>query len=70
VTENVDVVRGVYDAWARGRFPGPEALLSNTFPTARAKAASPRWVPGSTASGGLTYERFDVVGERVAVVVR
>jgi uncharacterized protein len=81
--ENVDVVRGVYDAWARGDLPGPEALLDPEIEYVNPPGAvEPGIRRGLVAfsravqkvfEGWETWdmdpERYEVVGDQVAVVV-
>jgi ketosteroid isomerase-like protein len=82
--DSVEVVRSVYDAWARGEFPGPERLLHPEIEyvnppgavepgTRHGLAAFARAVE-KVFEGWETWdmepERFEVVGGQVAVVVR
>jgi ketosteroid isomerase-like protein len=81
---NVDVVRALYDAWARGEFPGPLELLDPEVeyvnpdgaiePGIRRgldefRSAIERVYEG-WKSWTMNPERFESVGDQVAVVLQ
>ena len=82
--ENVEVVRSVYEAWARDDLPGPAGLLDAQIEyvnppdaveagTRQGLAAFSRAVHNQFAgleTWQIELERFIPAGERVAVVVR
>ena len=81
--ENVEVVRSVYEAWARNDLPGPAPLRRADRirePAQRGRAGHPsgtgRLQPGSSRhiraleAWQIELERFIPAGERAAVVVR
>jgi uncharacterized protein len=81
---NVDVVQALYDAWARGEFPGPVELLDPGIeyvnpdgaiePGVRHGLAEFRHAVGRVFEGWESWrmrpERFESVGDQVAVVLR
>jgi ketosteroid isomerase-like protein len=83
--ENVEIVRGIYDAWARNEFPGPpyvfDAQIEYVNPagaieagtryglTAFSRAVEQVFVKG-WESWRIEPERFTPCGDRVAVVLR
>jgi uncharacterized protein len=83
--ENVEVVRSIYDAWARNEFPGPTNLLDAQIAyvnppgavepgTRQGLAAFSRAVEQVFQEGWESWrfepERFTPSGDRVAVVLR
>jgi uncharacterized protein len=82
--ENVEVVRSVYDAWARDEYPGPADLLDEEIEYVNPlEAVEPGTRHGLAAfsealekvfegweSWRIEPERFVPSGDRVAVVVR
>ena len=83
--ENVEIVRGIYDAWARNEFPGPahvfDAQIEYVNPAGAIEpgtrvglAAFSRAVEQVFVEGweSMRYEpeRFTPCGDRVAVVLR
>jgi ketosteroid isomerase-like protein len=82
--DNAEVVRSVYDAWARSEYPGPADLLDDEIeyvnppgavqPGIRHGLAAFRGAIEKTLEGWETWqmapERFEEKGDRVAVVVR
>ncbi len=82
--DNIDVVRSVYDAWARGDFPGPADLLDDEVeyvnpvgavePGTRHGLAAFHRAVEKTLEGWETWQmdpdRYEANGDRVAVVVR
>ena len=84
--ENVEVVRAIYDAWARGEYPGPAHLLDaqieyvnpaaaiepGTRPglAAFSRAVDQAFVDGGWESWRIEPERFAPSGDGVAVVLR
>ena len=81
---NVEIVRRFYEAWARGEFPGPPELMDPAIEYANpAGAVEPGIRRGLAAFGAavdkvfegwatweMEPERFEEVGDRVAVIVR
>jgi ketosteroid isomerase-like protein len=81
---NVEVVRRVYDAWARGEFPGPAELLGEGIEYVNPPGAiEPGIRRGLTAFGEavertlegweswqMQPEEFEACGDQVAVVLR
>ena len=81
---NVEVVRALYDAWAREEFPGPAELLDPEIeyvnpegavePGTRQGIGEFHGAIAKVLEGWATWsmepERFESVGDRVAVVVR
>ena len=84
--ENVEIVRGIYDAWARNEFPGPAQLLDAHIEYVNAagaiepgtryglaafsRAVGQVFVEGGWESWRIEPERFAPCGDRVAVVLR
>jgi ketosteroid isomerase-like protein len=83
--ENVEVVRSIYDAWARNEFPGPTHLLDAQIAyvnppaavepgTRQGLAAFSRAVEQVFQEGWDSWrvepEQFTASGDRVAVVLR
>jgi ketosteroid isomerase-like protein len=83
-TQNVEVVRALYDAWAREEFPGPTGLLDPEIEYVNPEGAVE---PGTRhgidefvravekvfegwATWRMEPERFESVGNQVAVVLR
>jgi len=81
---NVEIVRRFYEAWARGELPGPPELMDPAIEYVNpAGAVEPGIRRGLAAFGAavdkvfegwatweMEPERFDEVGDRVAVIVR
>jgi ketosteroid isomerase-like protein len=82
---NVEIVRGIYDAWARNEFPGPAHVLDAQIEyvnpagaiesgTRYGLAAFSRAVEQVFVEGWESWqietERFTPCGDRVAVVLR
>jgi ketosteroid isomerase-like protein len=81
--DNIEVVRSVYDAWARDDFPGPADLLDDGVeyvnpvgavePGTRRGLAGFRRAVEKTLEGWETWqmdpERYEADGDRVAVVL-
>ena len=81
---NVDVVRALYDAWAREAFPGPPELLDPEIEYVNPEGAIEPGVRRGLdefrravekvfegwASWWTEPERFESVGDQVAVVLR
>ena len=81
---NVEVVRALYDAWAREEFPGPAELLDPEIEYVNPEGAVESGIRhglgefqraiAKVFEGWATWrmepERFESVGDRVAVVVR
>ena len=81
---NVEIVRRFYEAWAHGEFPGPHELMDPAIEYVNpAGAVEPGIRRGLAAFGAavdkvfegwatweMEPERFDEVGDRVAVIVR
>jgi ketosteroid isomerase-like protein len=84
VPDPVEVVRSVYEAWARGEFPAPEELLDDEVEyvnppgaiepgTRRGRAefaAAVDKVFEGWERWDMEPERFEAAGDQVAVVVR
>jgi ketosteroid isomerase-like protein len=82
--QNVDIVRRVYEAWARSEFPGPADLLDAEIeyvnPAGAVEPGTRRGVDAFSAAiqrvldsweiWEMEPEQFRAVGDRVAVVVR
>ena len=81
--ENVEIVRRVYEAWARGELPGPARLFDAQIeyvnpPDAVEPGTRMVWERSPRRSDAfegweawqIEPERFIPVGERVAVVLR
>jgi ketosteroid isomerase-like protein len=84
--ENVEIVRSIYDAWARNDFPGPAHLLDQQIvyvnPPEAIEPGIRRGLPafsqaveqvfheGGWESWVIDPERFTPVGDRVAVELR
>jgi uncharacterized protein len=83
--ENVEIVRGIYDAWARNEFPGPAHVLDAQIEyvnpagaietgTRFGLAAFSRAVEQVFVEGWESWriepEQFTPSGDRVAVVLR
>jgi uncharacterized protein len=83
--ENVEVVRAIYDAWARNEFPGPAHVLDAQIEyvnpagaiepgTRYGLAAFSRAIEQVFVEGWESWryepERFTPCGDRVAVVLR
>src|SRR5207302_5816303 len=83
-TQNVEVVRALYDAWAREGFPGPTGLLDPEIEYVNPEGAVE---PGTRhgidefaravekvfegwATWRMEPERFESIGNQVAVVLR
>jgi ketosteroid isomerase-like protein len=81
---NVEIVRRFYDAWARGELPGPPELMDPGIeyvnPDGAVEPGTRRGLEAFGAAvdrvfeGWATWEmepeRFEEIGEQVAVVVR
>jgi ketosteroid isomerase-like protein len=81
---NVDVVRALYDAWARGEFPGSPELLDPEIEYVNPDGAIEPGIRHGLdefssaveklfdgwASWRMEPERFESVGDQVAVVLR
>lgn len=82
--DNVEIVRRVYEAWARDDFPGPSELIDPTIeyvnPTGAVESGIRRGVEAFTAaiekvfeaweSWRMEPERLTAAGDQVAVAVR
>jgi len=82
--QNVDIVRRVYEAWARDQLPGPEGLLDAEIeyvnPAGALEPGTRRGIDAFSAAietvldswevWEMEPERFRAVGDQVAVVVR
>jgi uncharacterized protein len=84
VEQNIEIVQALYDAWRRGDFPGPSAVLDPEIeyvnPAGAIEPGTRRGLDAfrqaiekvfeGWASWEMEPERFEAVGDRVAVVLR